>query len=82
MERKLWETLLAMSKRDRNHALVNGALIAVGALAMVDNVVAHWILGLHRAVPGPWAGPVEIALVVLGAGLLASGVWRERQARR
>ena len=65
-----------MSKRDRNHALGGVALIAIGALATLDNVVAHWILGLHRAVPGPWAGPVEIALVVL-----AIGVWRERQAR-
>jgi len=63
-----------MSQCDRNHALVNGALIAVGALAIPDNIVAHWILGLHRAVPGPWAGPVEVALVVLGAGLLAIGV--------
>ena len=71
-----------MSKRDRNHALVNGALIAVGALAILGNIVAHWILGLHRAVPGSWAGPVAVALVVLGAGLLTIGVWRERKARR
>ena len=57
-------------------------LIALGALAIVDNLVAHWLLGLHRAVPGPWAFPVEVGLVVLGAGLLLIGLWRERRARR
>ncbi len=71
-----------MQQNDRTDALVNGALIGIGILAIVDNIVAHWILGLHRAVPGPWATPVEIGLVVLGAGMTAFGLWRERQARR
>ena len=71
-----------MSRNDRNNALINGALIALGALAIVDNVVAHWLLGLHRAIPGPWAGAVEIGLVVLGASMLILGLWREVQARR
>jgi uncharacterized membrane protein len=71
-----------MLRSERTDALVNGALIALGALAIVDNVVVHWLLGLHRAVPGPWAGAVEAGLVLLGAGLLAVGVWRERRARR
>ena len=66
---------------DRTDALVNGALISIGALAIVDNIVAHWILGLHRAVPGPWAMPVEIGLVLLGVGMLAVGLWHERRAR-
>lgn len=71
-----------MQQNDRTDALVNGALIGIGILAIVDNIVAHWLLGLHRAVPGPWAGPVEIGLVVLGAGMTAFGLWRERYARR
>ncbi|GIW07517.1 MAG: hypothetical protein KatS3mg060_2322 [Dehalococcoidia bacterium] len=71
-----------MDHSDRNGALVNGALIALGALAIMDNVVAHWLLGLHRAVPGPWAGPVEIGLVILGTGLLALGLWQERRMRK
>ena len=71
-----------MRKDNRNDPLINGMLIALGALAIVDNVVAHWLLGLHRAVPGSWAFPVEVGLVVLGAGLLLIGLWRELQARR
>ena len=67
---------------DRTSALINGALIGIGALAIVDNIVAHWILGLHHAIPGPWATPVEIGLVLLGVAMLAVGLWRERQARR
>lgn len=66
---------------DRTDAMINGALIALGALAVVDNVVAHWLLGLHRAVPGPWAGPVEVGLVLGGAGLVVLGLRRERRAR-
>lgn len=71
-----------LQQDDRTGALVNGALIGIGALAIVDNIVAHWIFGLHRAVSGPWATPVEIGLVLLGAGMLAVGLWRERRARR
>lgn len=61
---------------------MNGALIALGALAVADNVVAHWLLGLHRAVPGPAAGAVEAGIVALGAALLLGGLWREGRARR
>ena len=71
-----------MSNDDRTSALINGALIGLGALAIMDNIVAHWLLGLHRAVPGPWATPMEIGLVLLGAGMLAVGLWREHEARR
>lgn len=66
----------------RTDALVNGALISVGALGIVDNIVAHWLLGLHRAVPGPYATPVEVTLVAFSAALLALGIRREVRARR
>ena len=66
----------------RTGALINGALIAIGALGVVDNVVVHWVLGLHRAVPGPYALEVELALVALSAGLLVLGLWRESRAKR
>ena len=63
-----------MQQEDCTGDLVNGALIGIGALAIVDNIVAHWLLGLHCAVPGPWATPVEIGLVLLGMGMLAVGL--------
>jgi uncharacterized membrane protein len=70
-----------MSMSVRTDALINGALIAAGAIAIIDNVVAHWLLGLHRAVPGPAADVVEPLLVGLGAILLLVGVVREVRAR-
>ena len=70
------------ARSDRSGALVNGALIAIGTLGVIDNVVVHWLLRLHRAVPGPWATEVEIALVVLSLGLLLVGLGREIRARR
>ena len=64
--------------KERNDALVNGALIAIGALGILDNLVVHWLLGLHRAVPWRHALAAEIALVAASAGLLVLGVWRDR----
>ncbi|RWG42265.1 MAG: hypothetical protein E5X21_01925 [Mesorhizobium sp.] len=49
--------------------MLNGAMIALGALAIIDNVFFHWVLQVHWAVPGPWAFPVELALVIVGFGL-------------
>jgi uncharacterized membrane protein len=67
---------------ERNDAMINGALIALGALGVLDNVVFHWILELHRAVPGPHALTVEVVVAIVSAGLLVLGIWRERRARR
>ena len=61
---------------------MNGALIATGTLGVIDNIVAQWLLSLHRAVPGPWATEVEIALVVLSLGLLLVGLGQEIRVRR
>ncbi|CAN5794355.1 hypothetical protein BH23GEM7_BH23GEM7_21620 [soil metagenome] len=68
--------------RHRNEAMFNGALIAFGATGIFDNVVNHWILELHRAVPGPYTLQVEIGLVVVSTALLVTGLGLERQARR
>ncbi len=70
-----------MPRHERNDALLNGALIGLGELAVLDNVIAHWLLRLHRAIPGPLAGYVEVGLVVLGSGMLIGGIWRELRAR-
>jgi uncharacterized membrane protein len=66
---------------ERNEAMLNGALIALGTVAILDNVVVHWLLRLHRAVPGPHALAVEWSVIALGAVLLAVGAWREWRAR-
>ena len=68
--------------RDRNDAMINGALIALGALGIVDNIVFHWILEFDRAIPGPHALTVEVVLVLVSAGLLVLGLWRELGARQ
>ncbi len=67
---------------DRTGALVNGALIAIGTLGVIDNLAVHWLLGLHRAVPGRWAAAAEVALVALSLALLLIGLGRELHARR
>lgn len=66
----------------RSDAMLNGALIALGALGIVDNVLFHWVLGLHRAVPGEQALEVEYAFIGGGVLLLILGLWRERRTRR
>lgn len=65
----------------RTDAMVNGALVGIGTLGIVDNIVVHWLWQLHRAVPGPHALDVEIALVVASAGLVVLGLWRECRTR-
>ena len=67
---------------DRTGALVNGALMAIGALGMIDNLAVHWLIGLHRALPGPWAPEVEVGLAGLSLSLLLVGLGREIRARQ
>jgi hypothetical protein len=65
---------------ERGDAILNGVPIAVGTLAILDNIVVHWVLRLHRAVQGPDALTVECFLIALGAVLLSLGSWREWRA--
>ena len=62
---------------------VNGALVALGVLAVVDNVVFHWLLAFHRFKTG-WPGSVyvEVAGVADGVVMVVAGVRREWTARR
>lgn len=66
----------------RREALINGAVIALGAAAVLDNVFSHWLFGLHRAVPGSAATPVELVLFAAGVLAVGIGVRREMRARR
>jgi uncharacterized membrane protein len=67
---------------ERSGALVSGVLIALGAAAILDNVLSHWLFGLHRAAPGEWATPVELAVAIAGVIMLGVGLRRELRARR
>ncbi len=69
-------------KAQRNDALINGAIIALGTFAVFDITIFHWLMGLHRIVSGPSAIWIEAALVVLGVILMIAGIWREIRARR
>jgi hypothetical protein len=66
---------------ERTDAFVNGALIALGAASILDNIFSHWLLGLHRAVPGSAATPVEVVLLLGGAFAVGVGIRREVRAR-
>jgi hypothetical protein len=74
---------LPPSSAQRNSAALNGALMAVGLLAVVDNVVFHWLLGLHRLFDGPElvVFATEAVLVVLGIAMFGLGMFREGRAR-
>lgn len=65
---------------ESNDAMLNGAFKVLGAVCVLDNVVVHWMLELHRAVPGSCALQVEWALVILGALLFAIGLRRALHA--
>lgn len=72
-----------LTSRERNDAMLNGALITLGALGIYDNVVVHWILGWHRAIEDhPHTLEIEIGIVALSTAMLVTGIVRERRARR
>ncbi len=60
---------------------VSGALVGLGALAVIDNVIVHWLLGWHR-LNEMWSHERnlmgEVVLVVLGIAMVALGLRRER----
>lgn len=69
---------------DRVDAMINGALVVIGAAAIIDNVVFHWLLGWHRlieGVPDPEVFLLELGIVLVGAVLLSIGAWREYTVR-
>lgn len=75
--------IAGVTRRDRNDGIVNAALVALGPLAMVDNVVFHWLLAFHRF-KQVWSGSVyvEVLLVLTGAAMATVGLVRERRARQ
>lgn len=68
----------------RTDAMINAALIVLGAAAVIDTVVVHWLLNWHRLVDwldDPLLLFLEVLVVFIGVVLLVVGVWREAQAR-
>jgi uncharacterized membrane protein len=61
---------------------VHGALVALGALAVLDTAVLHWALGWHR-LNQAWSHEAnlvaEVGLVLLGAAMLAAGLRARRR---
>ncbi len=69
---------------DRTDAMINSALIVIGAAAIIDNIVFHWLLRWHRvieSVPDPEIFLLELGVVLIGVILLSVGTWREYNAR-
>jgi uncharacterized membrane protein len=63
---------------------VDGALVALGVLAVIDNLVFHWLLSFHRFKDG-WPGSiyVEVGVVVIGVAMAVVGARSlRRQLRR
>lgn len=70
--------------RGEANALLDGALLVAGVVAVFDNALVHWVLGWHRLVEG-WPGTIyaELALVAIGAAMLGAALVRlRRRARR
>ena len=69
--------------KQRNNALVNGALISIGSLAVMDNIISHWIFKWHRILPDRvLSGFIEVAIFILGIVMLAIGIYREVKVRK
>lgn len=72
-----------MKNKERNHVLLNGMLISVGLIAVLDNIISHWIFKWHRISPDETLSKyLEIALFVVGIILLVTGIYREVKARK
>lgn len=73
-----------MRSNERNRILVNGSLISLGLVAVLDNIFSHWLFKWHRILPDETLSEyLEIALfILLGLVLLGIGVYREIKDRR
>lgn len=72
-----------MRNNERNRILINGSLISLGLIAILDNIFSHWLFKWHRILPNKaLSGYLEVTLFILGLILLAIGVFREIKDRR
>jgi len=72
-----------MKHSERNRILINGSLISLGLVAILDNIFSHWLFKWHRILPDETLSEyLEIALFILGLILLGMGLYREIKDRR
>lgn len=72
-----------MNSKERNQALLNGALISIGLIAILDNIISHWIFKWHRIIPDEtFSIYLEITLFTIGIILLIVGMYREIRIRK
>ncbi|MDF2522471.1 MAG: putative rane protein [Clostridiales bacterium] len=72
-----------MKHSKRNRILINGSLISLGLIAVLDNIFSHWLFRWHRILPNETLSEyLEIALFILGLILLGIGIYREIKDRR
>lgn len=63
--------------------MLNGMLISVGLIAVLDNVISHWLFKWHRILPDEMLSKyLEIALFIAGIVLLVLGIYREIKGRK
>ncbi len=77
----IWTRRGALGRRDASRKLIAWSLIGFGSWHVIDAVVVHWILQLHRIrmdVENPLLWDL-IWLVPFGIVVLAIGVWLLRQ---
>ena len=60
--------------------LAAGLLLGVGAFHVLDSVLLHWVLGLHRINPHEHTLAWDLAYFAAGVLLLAAGAWLARGA--
>jgi uncharacterized membrane protein len=62
---------------ERNRILINGSLISLGLIAVLDNIFSHWLFKWHRILPNETSSRyLGATLFILGLILLVIGVFR------
>lgn len=71
-----------MKDNERNKVLLNGFLISLGMVAVLDNLIFHWLLGWHSLLPNHTLSEyLEVALFIIGLMSLGIGIYREVKSR-
>ena len=72
-----------MENNERNRILINGSLISLGLIFVLDNIFSHWLFKWHRILPDETLSRyLEVTLFIIGLILLAIGVFREIKDRK